>query len=433
MVRSLRIIHLPKAGDVHISIEQDGEHKSTPQVAFTGFLDPQLPTEMEWYFGQYLDDPFGPSKERAQTMEHGLRNLGRLLFEATFGSSDESRSSYAIACEAGLASYQLEVISDDSAFLGLPWELLNEPEFGYLASRLSSVIRIAGTDELAAFSQPLPTDQLNLLMVSPHADGESARASLAIETLKALDALNIQVQVDFLRPASLSALSQRLTESPNHYHLVHFDAITSSSPGEIDLDNGEGNCVSVSAAQVGEALTHGGVPLALLNVADNHFNRGQSNQGQPSKDIAIGLASSGVPVSVTVPFPLTGPARELFLQNFYQALVKGQDAGTAGASARLALMDNPHRPSPAGKQIFWDWIGPTVWQSHAYTPPTIVAEPPPSLSDPEMQTPEPQPQVAPVPQGGPNGLIGRNAELRQLEDLFQQNPMVLLWGDTGVG
>jgi len=433
VVRSLRIIHLPQTGDIHISIEQDGEHKSTPQVAFTGFLDPQLSTEMEWYFGQYLDDPFGPSKERAQTMEQGLRNLGRLLFEATFGSSDEARSSYATACEAGLTNYQLEVISDDSAFLGLPWELLNEPEIGYLASRLSSLIRLAGiraagTDGLAAFSQPLPTDQLNLLMVSPRADGESARASLAIETLKALDALNIQVQVDFLRPASLSALSERLTESPNHYHLVHFDAITSSSPGEIDLDDGGGTFVSVSAAQVGEALTQGGVPLALLNAADNH-----SNHSQASNDIAIGLASSRVPVSVTVPFPLTGPARELFLQNFYQALVKGQDAGMAVASARSALMDNPHRPSPAGKQIFWDWIGPTVWQSYAYTPPIITEEQPPSLSAPETQTPEPEPQVAPIPQGGPNGLIGRNAELRQLEDLFQQSHMVLLWGDTGVG
>ena len=78
MVRSLRIIHLPQTGDIHISIEQDGEHKFTPQVAFTGFLDPQLSAEMEWYFGRYLDDPFGPSKERAQTMEQGL-NTARTI------------------------------------------------------------------------------------------------------------------------------------------------------------------------------------------------------------------------------------------------------------------------------------------------------------------------------------------------------------------
>lgn len=436
MARVLRIIHLPQTGEIKLTLELDGEDSTTPPVAFTGRLDSRLSEEMGWYFGEYLDDPFGPSKERAQSVEQALRNWGRLLFEAAFGSDEEYQGLYAKACEDGLASYQLEVVSSDPAFLGLPWELLNEPANGYLASRLSSLIRVPGSGPLAEFSHNLPTDQLRILVVSPHSEKESARASLAIQTLEVLDSLNVQVQVDFLRPASLTSLSEHLAESPGHYHLAYFDAITLSTPGGMELDtdlDDEGSGVSISAGHIGEILSSGGVPVALLNVGDNPSNPDQDSPGQGLNEFAAGLAASGVPVVATLPYPLAGPARELFLKTFYQELVKGQDAGMVVAKCRTALMDNPRRPSPMGKQIFWDWIGPNVWQSQSYTPPTIVEEQPPTLTQPEFQAPEPEPQVAPLPQGGPHGLIGRNTELRQLERLFQQGPTVLLWGDTGVG
>ena len=430
MARALRIVHLSQSGEIQIDFERDGEHTTTPPVAFTGLLDASLSQEMEWYFGRYLDEPFGPSKERAQKVEEGLRNFGRLLYEVAFGSNEGSQNSYATACADGLPGYRLEVVSGDPVFLGLPWELLNEPEIGYFASRVASVIRVPGVrvpagDSLPEFAHNLPTDQLNVLMVSPDGDQESAKASLAIETLKVLDSLNVQVQVDFLRPASLSSLSESLAESPGHYHLAHFDATTLTASGEMQLVEGDDVGAPVSSAQLAEILTRTGLPVALFNSADG-FNQGWT-------EFAARLASAGVPVAITLPFPLAGPAREIFLQSFYQALVTGQDPGTAVASARTALMDNPHRPSPAGKQIFWDWIGPTVWQSQAYTPQGIAEEQTPGLATPEFQPPEPEPQVAPLPQGGPHGLIGRNAELRQLERMFQQSPMVLLWGNTGAG
>ena len=142
MVRALRIIHLPQQEEIQITLERDGQRNIAPQVAFTGLLDPHLAEEIGWYFSEYLDAPFGPAKERAQSVEQGLRNFGRLLFESTFGSNEESKKFYNMVGEDELAGYQLELVSSDPAFLGLPWELLNEPERGYLTSRLASILRV---------------------------------------------------------------------------------------------------------------------------------------------------------------------------------------------------------------------------------------------------------------------------------------------------
>ena len=434
MVRALRINHLPLQNEIQLSMERDGQHQTAPQVAFNDSWDPNLSEEMGWYFGQYLDNPFGSAKARADALEQGLRNFGRLLFEVVFKGNEDLQNCYDAAKEDGLANYRLELVSSDPAFLSLPWELLNEPETGYLASNLQSIIRIPAAKEsseglLEEFAGNLPTDQLNVLMISPKTRKGSGGNSLAIESLKVLDSLNVQVQVDFLRPASLSSLSGHLADHPDHYHLAHFDAIASSTTSAMDLEDEAGSGVSVPSAQIGEILSRARVPLVLLNVAAED----PPNPNQAWTELTTGLASAGVPATVTVPFSLVGPARDLFLQSFYQALVKGQDAGSAVSSARSALMDSPHRASPTGKKIFWDWIGPTVWQSQAYTPPTIAAEQAPVLAGPEFELPAPEPQVSPLPQGGAQGLVGRRTELRQLEELFQQGPMVLMGGSTGVG
>lgn len=429
MARVLRIIHLPQLGEVQLALDRDGQFETAPQVAFSNPFDPHLSEETHWYFGEYLDHPFGQAKERAQRVEQGLRNLGRLLFEAVFRSNEESRICYATAREDGLEGYNLELVSSDPDFLSLPWELTNDAETGYLASRLRSIVRVPGPVPIAEFPGDFPTDQLNVLMVSPHSSGGSEQASLAIETLKVLDSLNVQVQVDFLRPATPSSLSAHLGERTGHYHIAHFDAVTSSAPGTIETEGEGGSSLAVPWDQIGESLASAGVPVALIN----HAAVNPPDADQSYADLAAALASAGVPVAVSLPHPLGGPARELFLQNFYQALVKGQDPGAAVAAARSALMDNPHRPSPTGKQIFWDWISPVVWQSQAYTPPEIVEEQTPALTAPEFQAPQPEPQVAPLPRGGAHGLVGRRTELRELELLFQQSPTVRLWGSTGVG
>ena len=459
MVRALEIIDLADRRQLQLCLKRDGDIRTAPAVPFAHPLDEVQYQEFSWYFRDYLGYPFGPASTRAEVVEASLRNLGRLLFETVFQSNDEAQSCYATACADGLAGYQLDIISTRPSFLALPWELLNEPERGYLASRLASVIRLRDSGPVLQFKGSLTTDQFNVLLVSPflsrkpitgephssekissasfateesHLDlalvpgGLEEIGSLAAETLSVLDSLESRVELDFLRPATFATLSHHLANRPEHYHLVHFDGFASSDPDELVFEGEDGGGSPVPASQVAELLTAAQVPVALLNSGNAGFQRSWAAA-------TACLTSGGVPLTVSLPLPLSGPAPQLFLDPFYRAIVQGTDVPSAVAQARMALMDNPHRPTPSGNRVFWDWIGPTVYQSQTYTPAPIDQDAPAALAPTESQAREDERRADTLPRGGLWGMAGRWAEVRHLERFFEQGPVVLLWGDTGVG
>ena len=162
------------------------------------------------------------------------------------------------------------------------------------------------------------------------------------------------------------------------------------------------------------------------------FNGGDTSSSGGGQESAAQLSEAGVPLVVSVAAPLTPAARSIFVDNLLRQIVAGVDVPTATSVARRAMMDDPLRPSAAGKAPFWDWITPQVYQSRVYNPAAIQVEQPAPL------TPQSQPDADTgpdqhLPQGGPYGLIGRRTELRQLERTFQSQPVVLMSGNTGSG
>ncbi len=73
-----------------------------------------------------------------------------------------------------------------------------------------------------------------------------------------------------------------------------------------------------------------------------------------------------------------------------------------------------------------------VFESRDYSPEAIVVEetdaPVPGMPQPEQET-----SGTELPRGGPYGLIGRHAELLDLERRFRQSPVVMLSGEVGIG
>ncbi|MCH8107129.1 MAG: tetratricopeptide repeat protein [Chloroflexi bacterium] len=452
MTKVLEILHLEDTEEIQLSIRssEDGSaevNRSAPPVEFKEVLSPLLHREIDWYFQEYLANPFGAAKDRAQAAESTMRDLGRLLFQAAMQSTQEARDFYDEACAEGLSNYSLAIVSTRPEFLALPWELLNEPQIGYLAAQLGSIVRLSGPDRLPQFNEQPPNEQLNVLLVAPipldqneHANSASEDGSpgpstapdgfegLAAETIKALESLDVQAELHCLRPPTFAALAEHLNGKRGYYHLVQFDSMLGSRSGtELVFEGPDGSPESVPVSRVAEVLAEAGVPIALLNSGGI-----EPATVQPSwTALAAGLAENGVPLVVSVPSPMPGPARELFAQQFYRSIAGGIDVPSAVSVARRTLMNNPQRSTPAGKVSFWDWITPTVYQSKEYAPPVIVQEAPDPLAPPVVgEQPEPE---DPLPIGGPHGLVGRRAELRQLERLFEEQPVLLLAGTTGVG
>ena len=230
--------------------------------------------------------------------------------------------------------------------------------------------------------------------------------------MKVLESVNVQVELEVLRPATFAALSARLAERSGRYHLVHLDGFAASRTGGALLFEGDdGAADPVHGDRLAGALAEGQVPVVLLN--SGPVKSAESLQSWESA--CRTLVSSGVPFLVSAPFPLTGSARLNFIREFYQAIIQGLDIPAAVAQARGALMDDPHRPGPWGNMVQWDWPLPLVFQSAEYTP-TAIAQ--------QSAIPAPEPGGSEegnrdLPRGGAYGLVGRNRELCQLERLVQ--------------
>ena len=440
MTTALEIHDLAEVGQLQLRWRSGEKCLLAPPVPFSNPLDDSDRVELGWYFQDYLDNPFGQSKERSDAVETGLRNLGRLLFEVVFRSNDEAQSIYADAADDGLEQSQLHIISNRPEFLALPWELLNEPEVGYLTARLASVVRRSTGDPLPPYADELTTEQFNLLLVSPmpkpadaspHPSVSAGSGNMSVETVKVLESLNIQVELDYLYPPTWESLSNRLSQRHGHYHLVHFDGITcDGNAANLVLENAEYRPDPIPVTQMADLLVAAGVPAVLLTAG--------IQPGNPAwtvwEEIASSLTGAGVPCVTTVSHPLHGSAtKESFVQRFYQSLTQGIDVPSCVALARQALMDEPQRVTLVGKVVFWDWTLPHTHQSRSYNPPVIQEDQPDPLAPPVIQPAEQTDTTPPLPAPGQFGLVGRASELRQVQRLLDQSPVVLLAGKTGVG
>ncbi|MEE8466130.1 MAG: CHAT domain-containing protein, partial [Dehalococcoidia bacterium] len=391
--------------------------ETAPPTSFSFPLTDSEAAEIRWYFSEYPENTFGEAKTRAEKVESGLKELGQLLFQAVFGSGDEARSLLEKA--SGTEQPLLSIVSTRPEFLGLPWELMNNGGDAFLSSRLAGISRRLSSEPLADFSGQLPTDQLNVLLLLPPSAQNSG--SIATEALTASESLPVSAELDCLRPSSEANLQEHLKAKPGHYHLVHFDGFTITGQG-LNMEDGSG---AVDAAQLARSLTGAQIPVVLLNAST-------SSAMNDVMSFAAGLAENGISQVAVAPLPIAGAGRVLFCENFFKGLSTGIPIAQTIATVRQAMMDHPQRPSATGPLVSWDWALPMVFESMNYSPEAIVAEEQDAPA-PGMPQPEQEPSGTELPRGGPYGLIGRHAELLDLERRFRQSPVVLLSGDVGVG
>jgi hypothetical protein len=81
--------------------------------------------ELRYYLEDYLTAPFGVYEERGAHVERTLPAWGAQLFESLFARGRKARDAYERAIDAGRC--ELWFSSNSPAFLGLPWELLQDP------------------------------------------------------------------------------------------------------------------------------------------------------------------------------------------------------------------------------------------------------------------------------------------------------------------
>ena len=413
MVDTLEILDLADSQQLQLSIlDESGNRELSPPVAFPYPLTDAELLEIAWLFTSYPLEPFGESRQRAEAAEAGLRDLGRLMMETVFRSSPESTGLLSRAQPEQGGSMRLSVVSTRPEFLSLPWELINDPDMGYLPPRFSSLARsLSSVAQLPEFPSIGWSDrEFNVLLICP-----PGAAGIAVESLGALEALDVNVSVDCLQPPTVEALETHLAERAGHYHLIQLDGVSAEDEGM--------SLAGVGALdRLSRAIAGAGIPVALVSfsVLDNFQHVAQS------------LTVEGIPETVVLPVPLGGSGRKVFSDAFYPSLARGSGASVAVAAARRAMMAHPHRPSAAGPLVSWDWITPLAYQAARYEPVAIKPEEP-ETAVPGMLSATPEPPPRQLPRGGPYGLMGRRREILELEQALGSNAVVLLGGAAGVG
>ena len=422
MTATLEIVDLAEESRVQLVLTSGAagpeDRETAPPAPFPFPLSRQEISEIEWFLTEYPDNPYGAARDRAQLVESGLRNLGRLLFEGVFGANNESREIARQAASLGWEQCRLAIVSDRPEFLELPWELMSHEDFGYLVNRMSGAVRRNTSGSLPALDVELPADEFNVLLVAPL---NGSGFGIAAESLSAMESLAVPVGLTCLRPASFQGFRDHLAERPGHYHLVHCDGFDADAEGLV-FSGEDGLAERTTVSELARVLTAARAPVTLLTPSASGRGAGAG----------AAFVSAGLPCLVFLPHSLAGAGRQLFAQAFYGSLAGGSDAAAAVASARKSLMENPYRPSASGPAASWDWVTPVVYQSSEYQPVAIR----PEQSDapiPGMLPSQPEPVPYQLPRGGPYGLIGRRGEVLELERRFAGSNVVLLTGDVGVG
>ncbi|MEU9874860.1 CHAT domain-containing tetratricopeptide repeat protein [Streptomyces phaeochromogenes] len=343
-------------------------------------LDEAALEELRWYLEEYLRAPFGVYGERGPRVEAQFPKWGAQVFEAVFGSGP-ARDAYTRARARG-GPVEIVVRSGTAQHLGLPWELMADPE------RPTPI----ALDDQVVVSRSLPTaalgnvftvggSRLRVLMVisRPSGTADVGYQMIARPLLRRLEAVRGQVDLVVLRPPTLEHLERTLEEAREAgepFQIVHFDghgvfgeapgggggwpsSVMFNGPGPqgmLAFEKATGGSDLVPAGRVAQVLKKAQVPVVVLNACQSAVLGSQLEAA-----VATRLLQEGAGAVVAMAYSVYAVAAAEFMTAFYERLFAGDLLSAAVSAGRQRLDRHPLRPSPKGLMPLADWVVPVVY------------------------------------------------------------------------
>lgn len=427
------------------------DDRESDRLDFTSPLTDQEYKDIRWYLETY-----GPAytadvdDQRAQAIEARLSQWGEALFEATLGSRVAQRL-FNDFQDRRDDNKLLTISASHPTILSLPWELLRDPTGTYLVHdnpRIAVRRRLPGKGGGRVSFQAKAKGQLRILFVVSR-PSDAGFIDPRGEVAAVLDAIAQeaadQVAVEFLRPATLDKLVERLEDKRQPaIDIVHFDghgafdpdgslherakqsdpiaatkdARSAANTGYLLFENNEGESALITADTLGDMLNRQEVGLMVLSACQSAAIAGEDAMGC----VAARLTHAGIPAVLAMSYSvLVTAARQLFA-TFYLRLLRGEGTGEALANARRDLFLNKERGERRREQQWvtlklQDWFLPTLYQTGSDRP-LLLPSPPTPHPSPSPHPPIPQPHnLKPLQE---SGFFGRSVELWQIERAFVQ-------------
>ncbi len=388
-------------------------------------------------YGFDLDDRW------AAGMVKELKLKGQKLFQAVFADRSAERLFNEFQDAEG-DGRQITIAASQPEILRLPWELLCDPNGAYLVHeqpRIAIRRQLAGAGGGRKPVEVKPKAQLRLLMVvsRPIEKGVSfidprAEAQAVLQAIE--QTAPGRVVVEFLRPATLTKLVERLENRKlPAIDIVHFDGhgtfVANGEAGIGKHDDGlskgsqpqgmgylvfededeDGKKQLISAEELGDALHRQQVSLMVLSACQSAMVTGNDALGC----VAARLTHGGIPAVLAMTYSVLVTATEQLFGKFYRELAGGQPLGVALANARRDLYRRKRRGLRwrGTEQIeleLADWFLPAWYQAGGDI--TLLKK---VKTLPQIELPKDN-----LREVTEEGFFGRSRELWQIERAFVQ-------------
>ena len=409
-------------------------------------LDENATADLRWYLEDYLTAPFGGYEDRGLQVQARLSEWGALVFQTVFGSGP-ARDAY-WRLHTRRAGKKLVFRSSSPALLGLPWELIHDPNRPFpLALDLAGMSRSLPSTVLAE-AIPVPGGRLRVLMVISRPMSSGADYQLiARPLLQRLEAVRGEVELVVLRPPTLAALVETLAEATARgepFQVVHFDGHgipgVRQSPadahprviteGALVFENEVGGPDEVPASRIAQVMKEAAVPVVVLNVG---------RSGAIGKDletaVATRLLQEGAASVVAMAYAVYSAAAAEFMAAFYDRLFAGDPISSAVSAGRRRIYIRNARPSPKGEMRLDDWLVPVHYVRRDVSFPLTR-----KLRAGELILEEQLDQIRSAAErtatdelDAVGSFIGRDAMIYELEVATRLRRVVVLHGPGGTG
>ena len=423
------------------------DEQETEKIDFVSPLNEEDLQDIRWYLetyaAQYTTDV---DDERANRIAAKLPRWGEDLFDAVFNSRAAGRifNDFQDEEEEGKL---LTISASHPAILSLPWELLRDSEGTYLLHdnpRISVRRRLAGAGGGRRAFKVKTKEKLRLLFVvsRPSGAGFIDPRGEAQAVIKAIEQEAAGcVEVEFLRPATLDNLVERLEDKRQpKVDIVHFDGHgvfdvngnlqaqakysdpgltkgerkAGANTGYLLFEDKEGESALITAETLGDMLNRQQVALMVSSACQSATVAGEDAMGS----VAARLTHAGIPTVLAMTHSVLVSTTQQLFAKFYQRLVRGESMGEALDNARRDLYLNQsrgerQRGTDRITLKLQDWFLPALYQS-GKDKPLLNSSLPVSSS--------PHPPVFPnnLPPLQEAGFFGRSWELWQIEKAFIQ-------------
>jgi tetratricopeptide (TPR) repeat protein len=388
----------------------------TAPICFRSPVSPEVVETLRWLLEDCPDLLIGPERRRHQEAMDAVGRFGEQLWQH-LAATDAAQAILDVLVRSPDQIDDVRFVSDDAAFLGLPWELARPPGHdGYPFLAVRALSRRRRDPGEGRDIEPRQVGPLRILLVSPrpYGDRDVAPRTVRGPILKAVSRSRDAIEVELLQPSTLQRLEEVMAWS-GRFDIVHFDG-HGASDGVV-FEHADGSAHQVSASAFADVLARRPVPLVVLNACRS----ARTPPGSTVGSVAIALLHKGLPAVIAMTHDVRAAHVTAYSEALYAAIARGDTAAAAATAAVRALLDAPS----AGEA---DAAVPRPF----HTLPVLYAanSARAALAQPERGIP-----IQPIDAAGDDLdlLMYRDAEVTRLDRMLLAHEPIVLSGVIGCG